>query len=96
MQLSNVSSFKHFLTFLSIDRKEEVALISLMTFKLYSFPNSRYNGSKGKFVFHNYCQARVPGLKHLREKLKSQRESQKGTRADAIIQMHHHHHPPTQ
>ena len=33
-----------------------------------------------KFLFN--CQARVPGLKHLREKLKSQRESQKGTRAD--------------
>ena len=54
MQLSNVSSFKHFLTFLSKDRNEEVALISLMTFKLYSFPNSRCNGSKRKFVFHNY------------------------------------------
>ena len=43
-----------------------------------------------------YCQARVPGLtyrmvKHLREKLISHRESQKGTRADAIIQIH----PPT-
>ena len=31
-------------------------------------------------------------VKHLREKLKTQKESQKGTRADAIIQMHH---PPT-
>ena len=30
-------------------------------------------------------------VKHLREKLKSHRESQKGTRADAIIQIH----PPT-
>ena len=30
-------------------------------------------------------------VKHLREKLKSHRESQKGTRADAIIQTH----PPT-
>ena len=45
------------------------------------------------------CQAREPGLiyqmaKHLREKLreklKSHRESQKGTRADAILQI-----PPT-
>ena len=41
-----------------------------------------------------YCQARVPGLtyrmvKHFREKLKSHRESQKGTRADTIIQIHH-------
>ena len=47
-------------------------------------------------TIQNYCQARVPGLtywmvKHLREKLKSHRESQKGTRADAIIQIH----PPT-
>ena len=36
------------------------------------------------------CQARVPGLtykmvKHLRKKLKSQRETQKGTRADFLI-----------
>ena len=43
-----------------------------------------------------YCQARVPSLtywmvKHLGEKLKSHRESQKWTRADAIIQIH----PPT-
>ena len=30
-------------------------------------------------------------IKHLREKLKSHRESQKGTRADTIIQTH----PPT-
>ena len=30
-------------------------------------------------------------VKHLREKLKSHRESQKGTRADSIIQIH----PPT-
>ena len=39
----------------------------------------------------------VPGptdwmVKHLREKLKTHRESQKRTRADSIIQMHH---PPT-
>ena len=44
-----------------------------------------------------YYQAWVPGLtylmvKHFREKLKSHRESQKGTRADAIIKIHH---PPT-
>ena len=44
-----------------------------------------------------YYKARVPDLtywmvKHLREKLNTQKESQKGTRADAIIQMHH---PPT-
>ena len=42
----------------------------------------------------NYCQARIPGLtdrmvKRLREKLKTQWESQKGTRADASIQMQH-------
>ena len=38
------------------------------------------------------CQARVPGLKHLRDKLKSQRESQKGAKADFIIQTHYHPH----
>ena len=42
------------------------------------------------------CQAQVPGLtdwivKHLREKLKYQREFQKRTKADAIIQIN----PPT-
>ena len=48
-----------------------------------------------------YCQTRVPGLtyrmrmvKHLTEKLKSHRESQKGTRADAIIQIHPPPPPP--
>ena len=34
-------------------------------------------------------------VKHLREKLKSHRESQKGTRADAIIQIHPPNHQPT-
>ena len=34
-------------------------------------------------------------VKHLREKLKSHRESQKGTRADAIIQIHPPPPPPT-
>ena len=49
----------------------------------------------------SYCQARGPGLtycmvKHLKEKLKTHSESQKGTRADAIIQIHHPPPPPTQ
>ena len=48
------------------------------------------------FFNETNCQARVPGLtdwmdRDLRVKLKSQRETQKGTRADAIIQIH----PPT-
>ena len=47
--------------------------------------------------YHAYCQARVPGLadlmvRNVREKLKSNRESLKGTRDDAIIQIH----PPQQ
>ena len=55
------------------------------------------NVSLSNPLFCKYCQAQVPGLtywkvKHLREKLKSHKESQKGTKADAIIQIHH---PPT-
>ena len=50
-----------------------------------------------QMFYHAYCQARVPGLadlmvRNVRVKLKSNRESLKGTRDDAIIQIH----PPQQ
>ena len=43
---SSVSSFWHFLSSRSIDRNESVAVISLITLKLFSFSSSRNKGSE--------------------------------------------------
>ena len=78
---------------LIVQRKLEKA--KLLDKDYYRTPCSKLRYWR-KLSWIYYCQARVPALtywmaKHLREKLKSHRESQKGTRADAIIQRH----PPT-